>query len=82
MKIYIDKDFKCSTSGGKGYTSVTTDFFNGKCKAFIEGYRFIPTGSEWTGPDGMVYIGEMITPWMDYNTLCGIQKVFDELSGV
>ena len=63
MKIYIDSDFKCFTAPGDGLTEVETDFFDGKCAAYIEGYRFVPAGQSWTREDGEVFAGEMASPW-------------------
>ena len=63
MQIYIDADFKCYTALKEGRTALETDFFEGKCAAYIEGYRFVPAGKTWTAADGTVYSGEMITPW-------------------
>ena len=42
--IYIDNDYKCHTSNDGTMREVQTDFFDGKCQIFIEGYRFIPSG--------------------------------------
>ncbi len=76
--IYIDTDFKCHTSNPDGaYTAVETDFFDGKCQAYIEGYRFVPTGEIWTRPDGEVFHGEMITPWKDWNELDEAQRAYE-----
>ena len=78
--IYVDKsDYKCYVEPGDDRIEVETDFFNGKCAAFIEGYRFIPDGCEWTRGDGEVFRGQQVTPWVDYNMLAGFQKIFDEL---
>ena len=41
--IYIDSEFKCHTSNDGTMTAVETDFFDGKCDAFIEGYCVEPT---------------------------------------
>ena len=35
MAIYIDSDYKCHTEPAEDRTEVETEFFNGKCKAFI-----------------------------------------------
>lgn len=78
MKIYIDTDFKCHTSNPDGaYTVVETDFFDGKCQAYIEGYRFVPTGESWTRPDGEVFNGEMVSPWKDWNELAEAQREYE-----
>lgn len=65
MIIYIDSDFKCHVSAADGLRAVETDFFDGKCKAFIEGYRFVPKGETWIREDGEEFIGEMVSPWKD-----------------
>ena len=53
--IYIGSDFKCHVSNDGTMAAVETDFFDGKCDAFIEGYRFIPSGESWTRSDGVVF---------------------------
>lgn len=40
MKVYIDKDFKCHASNDGTMTPVDSEFFDGKCAAFIEGYCY------------------------------------------
>lgn len=90
MKIYLDSDFKCHLSDDGTMTAVEADFFDGKCAEFIEGYRFVPSGSVWTRPDGVVFPGEMVTPWKDYRELEFAQakenemkaKAYDILMGV
>lgn len=78
MKIYIDNDFKCHSSNPDGtYTVVETDFFNGKCLAYIEGYRFVPSGATWTREDGIVFRGEMIAPWKDWQELDATQRAYE-----
>ncbi len=77
MKIYIDSDFKCHTTDDDTMTSVETDFFDGKCNAFIEGYRFIPSGETWTRSDGHVFTGEMITAWKPYDELDAAQREYE-----
>ena len=76
--IYIDSDFKCHTSNPDGtLTAVETDFFDGKCAAYIEGYRFVPAGSVWTRPDGVVFPGEMVAPWKDWRQLDDAQRDYE-----
>ena len=77
MKIYIDSDFKCFTAPGDGLTEVETDFFDGKCDAYIEGYRFVPAGESWTREDGTVFHGEMASPWKNWSGLDGIQREYE-----
>ena len=78
MTIYIDNDYKCHTSPGEGLTAVETDTFDGKCRQYIEGYRFVPAGQSWTREDGQVFIGEMIAPWRDYKILAELQAIYEE----
>ena len=77
MKIYIDSDFKCHVTDDGTMTAVETDFFDGKCNAFIEGYRFVPPGESWTRSDGVVFHGEMIAPWRDYSELDTAQREYE-----
>lgn len=78
-KIYIDSDFLCHTAAGDGLREVERDFFDGKCAAFIEGYRFIPAGESWTRKDGTVFTGEMAAPVRDYAELEEIQSAVERV---
>lgn len=78
MTIYIDSDYKCHTSPGEGMTAVETDAFAGKCRQYIEGYRFVPPGQSWTRPDGTVFTGEMIAPAEDIRLLEAAQAAYEE----
>ena len=78
MTIYIDNDYKCHVSPADGLTAVETDTFDGKCKQYIEGYRFVPAGQSWTREDGQVFTGEMIAPWRDYAILAELQSIYEE----
>lgn len=76
-KIYIDSDFLCHTAAGNGLQEIETDFFDGKCAAFIEGYRFVPAGKSWTRGDGTVFPGEMIAPWKSWDELDAAQREYE-----
>ena len=78
MLVYIDSDFKCHVSNDGTWTAVETDFFNGKCDAFIEGYRFVPAGKSWMREDGETFTGEMIAPWRDYEELEQAQRNYEQ----
>jgi hypothetical protein len=58
-------------------TEIKTDFFEGKCKAFIEGYRVIPEGQTWVREDGKVFNSGMIAPWKDYALLAAYQTQYE-----
>ena len=77
MRIFIDSDFRCRTTNDGTMTEVQTDFFNGKCAAFIEGYRFVPEGQSWKREDGVVFNGEMISPWKPYAELDAVQRKYE-----
>lgn len=78
MTIYIDSDYKCRISPGEGLTAIETDAFDGKCRQYIEGYRFVPAGETWTREDGQVFHGEMVAPWRDYAILAEMQALYEE----
>lgn len=77
MQIYIDSDFKCHTVAGDGLTAVETAAFDGKCAAYIEGYRFVPDGSTWVRSDGIMFAGEMVTPWKPWAELDAVQREYE-----
>lgn len=77
MTIYIDTDYKCHLSDDGTMTAVETDAFDGKCDAYIEGYRFVPAGETWTREDGEKFTGEMISPWVDWSTLDAAQREYE-----
>lgn len=77
--IYIDSDYKCHTSNPDGeYREIETDFFDGKCETFVEGYRYIPDGENWTNENGIVFSGEMISPWKKYSILQAAQAEYEK----
>lgn len=78
MKIYIDSECRCHINNPDGtFREVETNAFDGKCDAFIEGYRYIPSGESWTRSDGVVFTGEMIAPWKDYALLDAAQRLHE-----
>ena len=76
--IYLDSDFKCHAANDGAYTAVETDFFDGKCDAYMEGYRFVPAGEVWTRSDGAVFHGERIAPWKDWTELDAAQREYEK----
>jgi len=75
--IFIDSDFKCHVANVAEMREFYVPFFNGKCDAFIEGYRYVPMGESWRREDGKVFYGEMIAPWKDYNELDDAQREYE-----
>ena len=78
MVVYIDSDFRCHVNQADGMTAVETDFFDGKCTAFIEGYRYVPDGQTWTNSDGITYAGEMVSPWKPYTELDAAHREYEQ----
>ena len=76
--IYIDSEFKCHIFDDGTMKEVETPFFDSRCDAFIEGYRFVPSGERWTRADGMVFYGEMIAPWKPYAELDAAQRAYEQ----
>lgn len=75
--IYIDSEFKCHISNDGTMTAVETDFFDGKCDAYIEGYRFVPGGKTWIREDGVEFAGEMVAPWKPWGELDEAQREYE-----
>lgn len=78
MRIFIDEDFKCHAEPAEGLRGFDIPFFDGKCTAFIEGYRYVPEGETWRYK-GHDFMGEMISPWKDYNILEMAQQTADRV---
>ena len=75
--IYLDADFRCHVADDGTMRAVESDFFDDKCDAFIEGYRFVPEGESWTREDGEVFSGEMIAPRVDWHELDAAQREYE-----
>lgn len=65
--IYVDSQFKCRTANDGTMTAVETDFFDGKCDAFVMGYCFEPDVGK----------GEKIYPWKPYEELDNAQREYE-----
>lgn len=79
--IYIDADCKCHVSNPDGiYTEVEApDLFNGKCDAYIEGFRVRPDGTTYTRDDGKVFgpEGLGVSPWKPIDELDDAQREYE-----
>lgn len=85
MVVYIDNENKCHAADADGLrafeTELINDFFEGKCAAFVEGYRYIPYGETWTREDGKVFHGEAISPWKNSTILAAYQEQYEAMAG-
>ena len=79
MQVYIDNDYKCHVSDDGTMRAVEVPEFDGKCAAYIEGFRFVPEGDEWTRDDGEAFPGEMLSTWKDYNILAAYQEQYEDM---
>lgn len=77
MVVFIDSEYKCHTTNSGHFREVDTDFFDDKCKEYIEGTRFVPNGETWTRADGTVFAGEMIAPWKPWDELDAAQREYE-----
>lgn len=76
MTIYIDNDYKCHASAAGGRREIETDYFDGKCPEWIESYRYVPAGETWVRGDGVMFIGEMVSPWRDLTDAYAAQAAY------
>ena len=77
MKIHIDSDYRCHVSNDGTMREFDVPFFDGKCDAFIQGYRYVPAGETWRRADGELFSGEMIAPWQNYLGLYMAQLMYE-----
>ena len=75
--IYRDSEFKCHVANDGTMIAVETDFFDGKCDTFVEGYRLVLAGEAWTREDGVTFAGEMVSPWKPYAELAAAQAQYE-----
>ena len=75
--IYIDSDYKCHLTNDGTMAAVETDFFDRICDTMLEGYRFVPAGEAWIREDGVIFQGEMISPWKPWHELDVFQREYE-----
>ena len=91
MKIYIDSDFKCHTKPGDGLREFETRFFSNVPDAYVEGYRYVPSGETWVrktptynmehevvGESTTEFMGEMVAPWKPWEELDKILREYEQ----
>ena len=77
MTIYIDPEYKCYTTAAENRRGIETDYFNGKCAAYVEGYIYLPK-DETTVINGRTFTGPMVTPWKPYAELKSAQDEYEK----
>ena len=78
-KIYIDSEYRCHVTNDGSMREFELSFFDGKCDAFVECFRYIPPCESWTRDDGTVFTGEMVAPWKDINILTAYQEQYEAM---
>lgn len=76
--IYLDSDFCCHLENDGTRISVETDTFDGKCRTYIEGFRFVPEGETWIRSDGVQFTGIMVSPAVNFEGLAKVQAQYEE----
>ena len=72
--VFLDEGYKCHAADDGMMRPVETDFFDGKCDAYIEGFRLVPEGDAWIREDGTVFKGLMISPCRPFAELDALQR--------
>lgn len=80
MQFYLDSDFRVhlhqSTENDRLAWDDLDGMFEGKCEAYINGYRVVPVGHTWTQMDGVTITGLMIAPAVDAAILDAAQTTY------
>lgn len=65
--VYIDSEFHCHVTDDGTMTPVETDFFDGKCADYLEGYCIEPCGEN----------SRKIYPWKPSSELDSAQREYE-----
>lgn len=76
MRIYIDADFKCHTVNDGTMRELDVSFFDNTCPEWIESYRYVPAGETWVREDGVMFSGEMVSPWRELTDAYAAQTAY------
>lgn len=66
--IYLDEAYRCHLSDDGTMRPVETDVFDGKCRAYVEGYCYVPEG-ETFARNGKMLVGKVVFPYSEYDVL-------------
>ncbi len=78
VKIFVDYDYRCHVADpDETFRAFEISDFDGKCDAYIEGMRYVPSGESWMRSDGVVFEGEMIAPALDSRVLEAYQEEYE-----
>lgn len=76
MLVYLDEDFKCHVGNDGTMRAFDVPDFDGKCKEYIEGHRYVPEGETWVRPDGEKF-SSMLSPWKNSVELDRLQAEYE-----
>ena len=81
MIYYLDSDYRVHTEPGEALVSWedANGIFDGKCKAYVEGFRVVPEGECWKRGDGTVFKGLMVSPVADIGVLQTAQTDYEKV---
>lgn len=77
MIVFLDNEFRCHVNNDGAMTRVESNFFDGKCRAFAEAWRFIPSGYTWRNSDGFEIHGPTYMCVEDAEMTYAIQAQFE-----
>lgn len=77
MTVYIDAEYCCHAEQTESRRPVENAFFDGKCPAFIAGWRFVPEGESWTDEQGRTFQGQALFPAATYAAPAAAQAQFE-----
>ena len=63
--IYVDVENHCHVTGGEDLKTVETDYFDGKCDEYVEGYFY-------DVENGILY------PWQPFDQLEDAQREYEQ----
>ena len=78
MIVYIDTAYRCHKTNDGTRRAFDLPFFDNKCTAFIEGYRYIPPGETWIREDGVPFTGELYMICGNYEVMKLLQAQYEE----
>lgn len=78
-KYYLDSDFRAHVDqdGTRREWADTCGFFDGKCAAYVEGFRVVPEGETWVREDGTEFVGLMISAAVPFSELDDAQREYE-----
>lgn len=77
--IYRNDEFVCFTENDGTLKEIAVDCFDGKCREYINGHRYLKPGESWEREDGKVFTGEMLCPLRDLSLLNEFQEQYDRM---